>query len=311
MFHRFHRQGSSSSGQGSLTEIEFEKILDFVGIESILAPDEWLSRLENDQLNSNDLCLTFDDGLRSQYEVALPVLEKYNLKAFWFVCSAMLQGEVDWSEMYGYIGANHFVSMKEFYNVFFSKCKDEVTKKWEENEFEKYTKEMHSAFPFYSTSDLKYRYLRNNVLTAQELDQIMDKIIKEQSIDINQLKAKLWFREPELKDIYAKGHYIGMHSYNHPKNLLALSSTEQLDQYKSNYKHLKRLCHTEIVAMAHPLNSYNEATLKVLEQLGVKCGFRSNMSPPQGSSINANDLELAREDATNILGMFRRENAVV
>jgi hypothetical protein len=46
MFHRFNFSGADPSGQGSMTEIEFEKILLHVGIERILAPSEWLVKVQ-------------------------------------------------------------------------------------------------------------------------------------------------------------------------------------------------------------------------------------------------------------------------
>ena len=33
-------------------------------------------------LEDTDVCITFDDNLKCQYEIALPVLDKYSLKAF-------------------------------------------------------------------------------------------------------------------------------------------------------------------------------------------------------------------------------------
>ena len=62
-------------------------MLRFVGLRNILPADEWMARATSDRLDENDLCLTFDDALRCQYDVALPVLEKYGLTAFWFVYS--------------------------------------------------------------------------------------------------------------------------------------------------------------------------------------------------------------------------------
>src|SRR3989338_7486759 len=91
MFHRFHRAGGPPGGTGSLTPEEFDRILLFVGIGNILQPDEWLNRLTENRLQNQDLCITLDDGLRAQYDICLPVLEKYGLKAFWFIFSAVFE----------------------------------------------------------------------------------------------------------------------------------------------------------------------------------------------------------------------------
>ncbi len=41
----------------------------------------------------NDMCvlLTFDDGLKSQYENALEILEKYNIKAIFFIPTKIIE----------------------------------------------------------------------------------------------------------------------------------------------------------------------------------------------------------------------------
>ena len=36
--------------------------------------------------------VTFDDNLKCQYDIALPILDKYSLKAFWFIYTSPLDG---------------------------------------------------------------------------------------------------------------------------------------------------------------------------------------------------------------------------
>ena len=51
--------------------------------------------------------------------------------------------------------------------------------------------------------------------------------------------------------------------------------------------------------MSHPCNSYNDNTLNILEQLGIKLGFRANLS--EGFSSN---LEIPRIDHSEILKLL-------
>jgi hypothetical protein len=50
------------------------------------------------------------------------------------------------------------------------------------------------------------------------------------------------------------------------------------------------------VAMSHPCNSYNQATLEILRELGITLGFRANMA-----SGFSSELELPREDHANLV----------
>ena len=53
--------------------------------------------------------------------------------------------------------------------------------------------------------------------------------------------------------------------------------------------------------MSHPCGDYNKNTLKVLKKLNISIGFRSNLSPNKSKTINASNLEIAREDSSNII----------
>ena len=46
------------------------------GIENIIEPDEWIAKLRKNNLKENERCITFDDGLKSQYDICVPILEK-------------------------------------------------------------------------------------------------------------------------------------------------------------------------------------------------------------------------------------------
>ena len=87
MFHRFKNSKMKYSSPGAVNSRDLKKIIKFIGRKRILNPDEWINKLKKDNLKNKDLCLTFDGGLKSQLNIALPVLNKFNIKAFWFIHS--------------------------------------------------------------------------------------------------------------------------------------------------------------------------------------------------------------------------------
>ena len=48
----------------------------------------------------NEICLTFDDGLKSQYDVALPILNDFNIKAFFFISTSVYTSNPNLLEVY-------------------------------------------------------------------------------------------------------------------------------------------------------------------------------------------------------------------
>ena len=301
MFHHFHDETHLPSGQGSISAEKFDEILNFIGIKNILGPDEWISKLRNDKLTKSDVCITFDDGLKCQYDICVPILEKYDLKCFWFVYSSVFEGEPGKLEIYSKFRSNYFKNIDDFYKLFFNKYKKNKFKEIDKNVFEYYFHEKKSKFPFYSLNDIKFRFMRDEILNKNEYELLMDEIILDRDISVLDISKNLWLTNTHLKNLSKNGHIIGLHSYDHPTVLSKLSYDEQLEQYRKNYKHIHETCGKEVISMSHPNNSYSNDTLKILRQLNILCGFRSNLSPPKEKKVNPNPLEIAREDHANIL----------
>jgi len=53
----------------------------------MLTPDGFVTALHEGKLPSGACLITFDDGLYSAYEHALPILQEHGIQALWFLCS--------------------------------------------------------------------------------------------------------------------------------------------------------------------------------------------------------------------------------
>ena len=113
MFHHFFDK-KHVRGQGSISEHQFEKIIQHYG-KNILSADNWFNKAKSNSLDDKDVCLTFDDTLLCQYDIALPVLQKYNLTAFWFINSSVLTGEIGNLEVYRKFRTVCFSGIEDFY----------------------------------------------------------------------------------------------------------------------------------------------------------------------------------------------------
>lgn len=299
MFHRFRADADEPDGQGSLTAGEFEAILLDAGIENMLAPDEWLDRLETGALRSNHLCVTFDDGLSSQVQHALPVLRRFDLRAFWFVYSSVFEGQPVKGELYaqavGQLGGADAIMA-----ALRSRAPADLLRLLETRDCSEYAATMARVAPFYSRADVEYRFLRNRA-DRETFEAAMDAILVDGGIDLRRLAARTWMKEEDLAMLAGSGHQVGLHSYDHPYAMGDLPREEQRRQYALNRDHIARVTGRTPDSMSHPLNSYNEDTLAVLGELGIRAGFRANTAAPARGSVNGSPLELAREDASNLL----------
>lgn len=277
LFHRFHQSGSKSPSQGSITEIEFDKILNYVGIERIKDSREWLARIERGGLENTDLCITFDDGLKCQIDIALPILDRYNIKAFWFIFSSVFEGGVDKNEIYNRFAVSEFNDFDSFVDSFLSQLSlpesifaDEPYLEYYEN-----TKAHHD---FYSENDLKFRYVRSYFFSRDQFEHEMDKFLTKRKRSISEIADRLWMNNDDLRRLHQEGHVIGMHSYSHPYVLKNLQKDEQEAEYVKNLEHIATTINHPVSSMSHPLNSFGPETLDILTSLNVTCGFRADNS---------------------------------
>jgi peptidoglycan/xylan/chitin deacetylase (PgdA/CDA1 family) len=309
MFHRFRSSDDPSRWQGALSPDELEAVLRYVGVENILAPDEWMARLSAGALAETDLCITFDDGLRAQADYALPVLRRHGVRAFWFAYTCVHEGRPVKSEIYSFV-AGQIGGMGTMIAEFMERAGPDLLRQLETAEFEAYAQRIRAVGPFYTDDDIRYRFLRNAPRNTDAFEGIMDGIVASHGFGIAELTARLWLTGADLARLDREGHAIGLHSHDHPYEIAKLDAREQRRQYETNYAAIEAATQSKPTCMSHPLNSYDERTLDVLEDLGIRCGFRANAVPPAGRRINPHPLELAREDAANLLSHLRPNASV-
>ena len=302
MFHHFH-DGNFPQGQGTISAEQFADLIDFVGRKRILDPSEWQARALEGGLTQGDLCLTFDDGLACQTSIALPVLEAYDIRAFWFIYTSPLEGTVQRLELYRYYRDVAFETIDDFYAAFDRHLK--ASDYWPEaseimTDFrpENFLQE----FPFYTAGDRRFRFLRDVVLGPESYFELMDQMIGEEGYDSVSLSRSLFIQADTIRTLYASGHSIGLHSHTHPTRLEELDALGQEEEYRKNREQLEAITQEQITCMSHPCNSYNHITLALLNDLDVNIGFRSN------SKILSNPTcyEYPREDHSNLIKEMSR-----
>ena len=305
MFHHFHNDKMHKKGQGSISKDDFYKLIKFLGRKNILNADEFLLRFKENRLTSKNLCLTFDDALKCQYDIAVPVMEDLNIKAFFFVYSSIFSKNPDLLELYRYFRMNYFKNVDEFYKDFFN-----VYGKNLGNYFRKkknIIKKKKQQFPYYSFGDIKFRLVRDEILSNDQYKKIMFKMFKQKKFDYEKFYDVLFISKSNLIKMKELGHLIGLHSHTHPMVLKKLNYDEQLNQYTNNLNVITDILKdkiTDIISMSHPCGSYNINTLKILENLGIEIGFKHSMTNENKKKINNSKYEIARQDHKEIMRMM-------
>ena len=310
MFHHFHDDGIHTKGQGSIDKDDFYKMINFIGRKNILDADVFIEKFKNNKLKNNDVCLTFDDGLKCQIDIALPVLEELKIKSFFFVYTSIFDGKPDNLEIFRYFRMNYFNSINKFYDNFYKVLDKDLNSFFEINKNKiDITKK---KYTFYSYEDIKFRLVRDIFLSKGDYEKNMMLMLKEFKVDTENLKSKLFFDEKDLIKLDESGHVIGLHTHNHPTKIENLPHSEQKVEYSKNLNNLIKILKKNsnfIKSNSHPCGSYNKNSLKVLKELGIDIAFRDCMSVDYEmgmNSINNSSLEIARQDHMEIYKMMNK-----
>jgi peptidoglycan/xylan/chitin deacetylase (PgdA/CDA1 family) len=277
MFHHFY-DDSHPRGQGAISGSDFEEVINHLKTARILSADVYLEKANAGKLSANELCLTFDDSLKCQFDIAYPILKKHRLTAFWFVYTSVLQGKVENLEVYRYFRTTYFPSIEAFYEEFFSHVEESKYRSILEKGLSSYKFSDYRHFPHYSEADCRFRFIRDHILGPRKYSFVMEHIMRKHRFDSAGIASKLWMNTEMLTTLHEEGHLIGMHSHSHPTTMGKLSVIKQEQEYKKNFKFLYDLLGQPPKAMSHPCNSYNNDTLQILKKYGVELGFRSNMA---------------------------------
>jgi peptidoglycan/xylan/chitin deacetylase (PgdA/CDA1 family) len=279
MFHHFHDGGIHPKGQGSITADMFDRMIHWLRRHRrLLNAMDWYEAALRRQLTDNDVCLTFDDNLLCQSEIALPVLKQHAIQAFWFIYTSPLRGVRERLELYRYFRSTCFDNIDAFYQAFTAAVREsryaaKVDEALAQFEVDSYL----ASFPFYTRADKVFRYSRDIALGVTAYNEVMDQMMASAGVDIDLVASKLWNGEAELRSLHESGHVLGLHSHTHPTHLSSLPFEQQLSEYGTNMQVLRAITGEKIFAMSHPCNSYNDDTFEVLRRLDVGFGFRANM----------------------------------
>jgi peptidoglycan/xylan/chitin deacetylase (PgdA/CDA1 family) len=291
MLHHFH-DDRHPRGQGAIDADRFERLLKGMGLARFLPAREFQRRALAGTLADGDLCISFDDALRCQYDVALPVLRRLGLTAFWFVYSGVFEGEREPLEIFRYFRTVAYPDTEKFYDAFRaaveeSEHADLVRRGSEGVDFSRYLDEV----SIYTASDRWFRYLRDRILGPDRYNDIMWRMIRRAGYEDKIPSSLLWMDDACLADLQQEGHVLGLHSYSHPTLMEALPLERQSEEYARNAAHLTRVTGSSPTVVSHPCNSYGPGTLDLLTDMGVSLGFRANMAKRDYSR-----LELPRID---------------
>tara|TARA_Y100000996_G_scaffold397012_1_gene363639 strand:+ start:1079 stop:2005 length:927 start_codon:yes stop_codon:yes gene_type:complete len=302
MFHHFHDKFNYKKSEGSINQKQLKSILlNFK--KNIVKADEFLNSLDEKNKSSKKMiCLTFDDSIKSQANVALEVLDDLKMKAFFFVNTFQFENKLGLIECCRYFRNNYFSSVEEFNNFFIEHLKSIYTKK-KIDKFISLNKnffiKMKKISPFYSYTDLEFRLLRDFFLKNSEYSKILIRLFELKNFDYKKENKKLHFNRRDLLGLIKKNHEIGLHSHSHPIPITDLPKKKIQEEYNKNYLILNRIINKRIVSMSHPNGYFNKECKAILKNLNIKIGFANSYKGLKNKKLDP--LNIPRVDHSSLI----------
>ena len=183
---------------------------------SLLSADEYQRKAIDNQLEDRDICLSLNDALFCQYDVAVPILKRKGLKAFFFVYSSPMKDEPDLLEVFRYFRTVRYSSVERFYEYFFVLSEDLLGGRYSEARQTFVGLDYLKDFPFYSENDRRFRFLRDRVLSTENYVSIMRNLMYAAEFEPRTVASRLWLTDDHLRNLCKDGHVLGLHSYTPP-----------------------------------------------------------------------------------------------
>ena len=291
MFHHFHGV-SYNKTQGSISSSQFYKIINFLRKNyNLINANEFLYKLINKKIKKKDICLTFDDSLKSQVDIALPILSKEKIQAFFFLYTNIFEKNFNKLEVFRDFRTTKYRKIDFFYKDFFLQFKKEYPKKYKVFKNTK-VKRYLAQYTFYSLKDREFRFCRDKFLSMKNYETLMMKLMKKKKYNLIKEKNKILMSKSDIKKVIKNNQLLGLHSHSHEINMNKMSYKSQLLDYKKNFLFFKKNFNIKPISMSYPYGRYNKNSLKALKKIGIKLAFLSNFTKRKISS----SLEVPRYD---------------
>ncbi|SFN32981.1 polysaccharide deacetylase family protein [Salegentibacter flavus] len=262
---------------------ELSKFGEFISLKD-------LHHYRENPLNKNYFLITFDDGLKEQYELAKPVVDSMGISAVYFInTSNFTEKKVSLVHKIHLLRSR--VAPEEILQMITEFANVELNQE-----------EIDAAVKHYnydSSQNARLKYLLNFKLSTIEQENIINPLFQ-QVFDEKKVATELYFSEKMLTNLWEEGS-LASHSHSHlPLGKLSQAEVEQ--ELRQTQDFFKSEFGKPAKAISYPYGSY-EACKNIRESAsnsGFDLGF--SMERAGNISLQEDSLLLGRYDCNDLPG---------
>lgn len=271
---------------------EFERQLSFLSKNFEIVSVGHVFDFVQKESKGKSCAVTFDDGLRGQYENALPVLNKYKIKGTFFPITSTFEGRLPATHkvhvLLSYSSPAELIDIfHKFIREFYPDLEASYFIPTDRRLFERRRHEDIATANFKETiiglaEDVKGRFLRY--------------CFKIMRLDEKKLSRQIFMSKDQIIDLYGQDMEIGSHSHGHYSMTVASGEFLRKDIQLSR-DILSEISQKEITVFSYSHGHHNDYGLEILREMGFKHAVTIE---PKAVLKRDNPLLLPRYDANDI-----------
>jgi len=287
-----------------LTPKEFEQQLIALSKQGEFISQDKLLDYQDRPFDKDYLLVTFDDGLKEQYSLAKPILDRLGIPFVFFINTSNYEDRKV-SLVHKIHMLRSIMPSLELLQLIIKSFKLELSEI-----------EQHKALKHYNYDDAetaKLKYLLNFKLTHLEQQELIDPIFNE-NYDEKAVAKSLYFEDEMLEVLFNNGN-LGSHSHNHvPLGKLSLRELD-LELKKTQDFFLDKFSKPASI-LSYPYGSFEASSgiSESLEKYNFKLAFTMERAvnnniqnaPYLISRYDCNDLPLGKSDLFKTKAIFEK-----
>lgn len=297
-YHYIEDLNGHNTGMNPCPVAEFEKHIKFLSEHYKSASIEKTFEAGKNNSKEQYYSVTFDDGLKDQYENAVPILKKYNAQATFFLITETLEG---------------FLPSAHKLHIILSKISIlEVIDLWNEFLGQRYSEYASRFFVPKDKRLVKNRRLYADIPTANMKetlttipfsirDNFLDFLFQKYDIEEKVLCEKLFLNSADIQDLQKQEFSVGIHTHVH-EPIGALGPEGLRADFKKSKKWLKKIIGKEPTLFSYPYGIVPEWGPSAVQKEGITHAVTVE---ERGVSQDDNPLLIPRYDMASIRQFLR------
>ena len=225
---------------------------------------------KKEELPSNSLMLTFDDGTKDHYQVVLPVLQEMGLTATFFVLTAPLMGRIPSTFKLQLICGNNDPQVVR-HEIFPTVLR--------EHGLERYLENIESGTYYFELREIgEVKWTCNVKMKPEEKDVVIEDMFREFFTGEIELVNKMFLNKSEVTTLHQAGMTIGSHGVNH-QTMSTLLSEHLERELNESKRFLEETLGSRVTTLGYP-GCQPPKDIEKIREAGYLAAFACNINPP-------------------------------